>query len=65
MRGHVFAAFGLPILLGAAFAFAGIPPASAARALPPAAPHSTPDDDEEDERPKGPRLAPGKELGLP
>ncbi len=64
MRGHVVAASSLSFLILGLLAVADHAFIPTARALPPAAPASTPDDDEEDERPKGPRLAPGKELGL-
>jgi len=61
MRGHHIAAFwlGLSALLGSAF----ITVAGPTRALAMTSPN--PDDDDDDEKPKkGPRLAPGKALGL-
>lgn len=61
MRGPIVAALGLPALAALIFAAAGH--RSAAAPPLPLARHSPPDED--DEKPqKGPRLAPGKELGL-
>ncbi len=55
MRGHVVTTLGF--LMPPAL-FAALAPEAARAVVAP------PDDDEEDGRPKGPRLAPGKELGL-
>jgi cytochrome c553 len=58
MRGHLIAALGLSALLASAF-LTGSGPISAHAAM-----IQKPDDDDDEKPQKGPRLAPGKELGL-